>query len=83
MARRVEKPEDGALPRRLPTTAPRGRALREILEALVAEQPPGSALPSERELAERFGLARMTVRGEIERLSAEDCSTACTGAAPS
>ena len=32
---------------------------------------PGAPLPSERELAERYGLARMTVRGEIDRLVAE------------
>jgi GntR family transcriptional regulator len=70
MARSAEQ-GDASLPRRLPTDGPKGRALREILEALVAERAPGSALPSERELAERFGLARMTVRGEIERLSAE------------
>jgi GntR family transcriptional regulator len=62
---------DSSLPRRLPANGPKGRALREILEALVAERSPGSGLPSERELAERFGLARMTVRGEIERLTAE------------
>src|SRR4051812_12122234 len=70
MARSAE-PGDASLPRRLPTDGPKGRALREVLEGLVAERAPGSALPSERELAERFGLARMTVRAEIERLTAE------------
>jgi GntR family transcriptional regulator len=63
---------DGApLPRRLPRGAPKGQALRAILEQLVGALPPGAALPSERELAERYGLARMTVRTEIERLTAE------------
>ena len=59
------------LPRRLPRGAPKGQALRAILEELVEGLPPGTALPSERELAERYGLARMTVRNEIERLTAE------------
>jgi GntR family transcriptional regulator len=63
--------DGAALPARLPRGVPKGQALRAILEDLLATLPPGSALPSERELAERYGLARMTVRGEIERLTAE------------
>jgi GntR family transcriptional regulator len=59
-----------ALPARLPRGAPKGQALRAILEELVGRLQPGAALPSERELAERYGLARMTVRHEIERLTA-------------
>lgn len=47
---------------------PKGVALQEILENWVAELEPGSPLPSERELAERFGVARMTVRAQIDRM---------------
>jgi GntR family transcriptional regulator len=60
-----------SLPRRLPRGGPKGQALRGILEGLLEALPPGAALPSERELADRYGLARMTVRNEIERLTAE------------
>jgi GntR family transcriptional regulator len=70
MAERAASDGD-ALPARLPRGAPKGQALRAILEELLATLPAGAALPSERELAERYGLARMTVRGEIERLTAE------------
>jgi GntR family transcriptional regulator len=63
--------DGAALPRRLPRGEPKGQALRAILEQLLGSLPPGAALPSERELAERYGLARMTVRNEIERLTAE------------
>src|ERR1700754_2295075 len=59
------------MPRKLSRSAPKGQQLREILEGLLAELEPGSALPSERELAERYGVARMTVRGEIDRLTQE------------
>jgi len=59
------------LPRRLAGSRPKGAQLREILDGLLASLPPGSELPSERELAERYGVARMTVRGEIDRLTAE------------
>jgi GntR family transcriptional regulator len=67
MARRSEP----RLPRRLTGSRPKGVQLREILDGLLATLPPGSELPSERELAERYGVARMTVRGEIDRLTAE------------
>lgn len=70
MARRADPPAP-VLPRRLPKGGPKGQALRGILEELLAALPPGAALPSERELAERYRLARMTVRSEIERLTAE------------
>ncbi|GAA4086462.1 GntR family transcriptional regulator [Nonomuraea soli] len=50
---------------------PKGDQLREILEALVAALGPGTLLPSERVLAERYGVARMTVRQEIHRLVAD------------
>ena len=58
------------LPTRL-AGGPKGRELREILEGLVANLSPGTALPSERVLADRYGVARMTVRGEIDRLTSE------------
>lgn len=47
--------------------------LREIIRThIVKVCPPGSALPSERDLAERFGLARMTVRQAIDSLVGEE-----------
>lgn len=46
----------------------KGQRLHEILEAMVAAAEPGQRLPSERELAARYEVARMTVRGVIDRL---------------
>jgi GntR family transcriptional regulator len=66
----VPRAELDGLPKRLPR-GPKGQALREILEGLVASLPPGSPLPSERLLADRYDLARMTVRTEVDRLVAE------------
>ena len=50
------------------TRGRKGEQLQEILEDLVAASEPGAQLPSERDLASRYGVARMTVRGVIDRL---------------
>jgi GntR family transcriptional regulator len=60
-----------ALPRRLSKRLPKGSQLREIMSELIASLEPGAPLPSERELAERYGVARMTVRTEVDRLVAD------------
>jgi GntR family transcriptional regulator len=46
-------------------------AIREYLRELLAGADPGTAAPSERELVQRFGVARMTVRQAIDALVAE------------
>ncbi|MGO2747552.1 MAG: GntR family transcriptional regulator [Microbacterium sp.] len=48
---------------------PRGDQIRERLEDLAARLGPGSTIPSDRQLAEHFGVARMTVRTEVKRLT--------------
>lgn len=68
----MSRTADGqALPRRLSTRLPKGEQLREIMSELIASLEPGTSLPSERELAERYGIARMTVRTEVDRLVAD------------
>lgn len=57
---------DRQLPRR-----GKGAALEDLLEELVAGATPGAMLPSERAVAEQFGLARMTVRNAIGALVAK------------
>ncbi|WP_196809227.1 GntR family transcriptional regulator [Conexibacter woesei] len=59
------------LPRKLSRRSPKGEQLRTILEDLIDALKPGDPLPSERELAERYDVARMTVRAEITRLAGE------------
>ncbi|KQY56661.1 MULTISPECIES: GntR family transcriptional regulator [unclassified Nocardioides] len=55
------------------TTAPPRKhvAVREYVRDLIHGLPAGSPAPSERELVQRFGVARMTVRQAIEALVAE------------
>lgn len=49
----------------------RASDLRHLLRALVSEHDVGEKLPGERGLAERFGVARMTVRRELRVLESE------------
>lgn len=56
------------LPDELERDRRKGVQLREILERQLAALRPGDLLPSERVLAQRLGVARMTVRQELGRL---------------
>jgi GntR family transcriptional regulator len=58
-----------ALPRKLSYTRPKGEQLQEILEGVIAALQPGALLPSERLLAERYGVARATVTQAVEGLA--------------
>lgn len=49
----------------------KGERLQEILEEFVAANDAGQRLPSERELASRYGVARMTARGALDALAAQ------------
>lgn len=53
----------------LDPASPKGLQIRVILEGLAAQLEPGSPIPSERAIADHFGVARMTVRNEITRLA--------------
>jgi len=48
----------------------KGEQIRQALAAFAASSRPDTLLPSERVLAEQFGVARMTVRGAIDSLEA-------------
>jgi GntR family transcriptional regulator len=72
MARPRNNPGDLAeLPTELRRDRPKGDQIHEILETLARSLTAGTVLPSERVLAERFGVARMTVRQEVDRVVAE------------
>ena len=47
------------------------RTVRDALVELIHGLPPGSGMPTERELCERFGVSRGTVRQALDRLEAE------------
>lgn len=59
---------------------PKHAQLREILRrAIERELPPGSPIPSERELAERYQVSRLTVRSAIGKLVEEGLLTRARG----
>ncbi|GDY28854.1 GntR family transcriptional regulator [Gandjariella thermophila] len=59
---------------------PKHAQLREILRRMADEElPPGAAIPSERELAERFGVSRLTVREAVGQLVADGVLTRVRG----
>ena len=45
--------------------------VRDQLRQLVADLPPGSVIPSERELSEQFGVSRPTLRAAVEELAGD------------
>ena len=59
--------EDGRRRQRCTSTC----QVREYVRALVDGAEPGTPAPSERELVQHFGVARMTVRQAIDALVAE------------
>ncbi|NIH79933.1 GntR family transcriptional regulator [Amycolatopsis viridis] len=59
---------------------PKHAQLREILRrAIERELPPGSPIPSERDLAERYQVSRLTVRSAIGKLVEEGLLTRARG----
>src|SRR4029453_13711643 len=71
-----------ALPRRLSYTRPKGEQLQEILEGVIAALQPGALLPSERLLAERYGVARATVTQAVEGLVSRGLAYRVHGSGP-
>jgi GntR family transcriptional regulator len=59
---------------------PKHAQLREILRRLAEQElPPGSPIPSERDLAQRYGVSRITVRAAVGQLVAEGLLTRAQG----
>ncbi|MFV0463041.1 MAG: GntR family transcriptional regulator [Nostocoides sp.] len=72
MPRERNRDIDGlSLPDSLSPDQPKGDQIRGIILSLTRRLGPGAILPSERMLAERYDVARMTVRGALRALEAE------------
>ena len=68
---RHEADPSAPLPPALSGTRPKGEELDDILRSYIGALSAGQLLPSERTLAERLNIARMTVRQAVHRLAAE------------
>ena len=69
MSRRPNSPDVvRELPRALADDALKGQQLLAYLKSMIAGMASGSLLPSERVLAERFQVARGTIRHQIDLL---------------
>ncbi len=62
---------DVGTPNRRPPAVHKHVQVREYVRTLVSGAAPGTPAPSERELVQRFGVARMTVRQALDTLVAE------------
>jgi GntR family transcriptional regulator len=58
-----------SLPSSLSRRRPKGEQLLEILEGVISGMAPGDRLPSERSLAQQYGVARATVTQAVEHLA--------------
>jgi GntR family transcriptional regulator len=59
---------------------PKHAQLRDILRRMAEQElPPGSAIPSERDLAQHYGVSRITVRAAVGQLVAEGLLTRAKG----
>ncbi|MFE9749715.1 GntR family transcriptional regulator [Saccharothrix saharensis] len=59
---------------------PKHAQLRDILRRMAEQQlPPGSPIPSERDLAQQYGVSRITVRAAVGQLVAEGLLTRAKG----
>lgn len=75
MPRQAQSLEGLDLPESLDPDLDKGPQIRAILELIAVKLGPGQTMPSERSLAEQFGVARMTVRNQVLSLASDGVLT--------
>ncbi|MGF3056427.1 GntR family transcriptional regulator [Microbacterium sp. YY-01] len=79
MARSPNRPAYTEMLAPLSAARPKGIQVYERLTALISDMSAGSLLPSERVLAEQFGVSRVTVRNQVDQLVREGLVTRVLG----